>query len=455
MFRKKGIKFSTTRMIVSGFLAAIVIGTFLLSLPAASRNHTVTPLVDSLFTATTSICVTGLTVVNTLEHWSVFGQMVILLLIQFGGLGVVTFTTTIFLLLGRRITLSERLVIQDAYNLDTLKGLVKLTIRIIKGTLVVEGIGAVLFCFRLIPEYGLAGIWKSVFLSVSAFCNAGMDILGPDSLVSYRGDVLINVTTMLLIILGGIGFPVWWNVVEVSKGICKKEVRPRGFWSQLNLHTKLVITATLILIFGGAVILFGLEFNNSQTIGGLPMKEKVLASVFQSVTTRTAGFLTVPQENLTPAASFLSIFLMFIGGSPSGTAGGVKTVTIVMLCLSALSIAKGRKDVEIFGRRISENYIRKGLAVVLFSFTALFVSTMALSITEQADFLDTLYECTSAIGTVGLSRNLTGTLSTAGKLVVAITMYLGRVGPITMALAFNAKKYRGIRTLPDGKIIVG
>lgn len=455
MFRKNGIKFSTTRMIVSGFLGAIVIGTFLLSLPAASRNHTVTPLVDAMFTATTSICVTGLTVVNTMEHWSVFGQMVILLLIQFGGLGVVTFTTTIFMILGRRITLSERLVIQDAYNLDTLKGLVRLTIRIIKGTLIVEGIGAVLYCIRLIPQFGPAGIWKSVFLSVSAFCNAGMDIMAADSLVAYRGDVLINVVTMLLIVLGGIGFPVWWNVVEVSKGIFHKEINPRNFFKQLTLHTKLVVTATLILIFAGAVVLFGLEYTNPGTIGGLPMKEKVLASLFQSVTTRTAGFLSVPQENLTPAASLLSIFMMFIGGSPSGTAGGVKTVTIVMLCLAALSIAKGRKDVEIFGRRISEGYIRKGLAVVLFSFTALFVSTMALSITEQADFLDTLYECTSAIGTVGLSRNMTATLSTAGKLVIILTMYLGRVGPITMALAFNAKKYRGVRTLPDGKIIVG
>lgn len=442
-------------MIVIGFLAGILIGAFLLALPISSRTHTVTPFADSLFTATTSICVTGLTTVNTMEHWSLFGQIVILILIQFGGLGVVTFTTTIFLILGRRITLSERLVIQDAYNLDTLKGLVKLTIRIMKGTFLVEGIGALLYCIRLIPQYGASGIWKSVFLSVSAFCNAGMDIMTLDSLTSYRGDVLMNMTTMLLIIIGGIGFPVWWNTVEVIKAIGRKEIKPGRFWMRVTLHSKLVITTTLVLILGGAILIFALEYRNPATIGELPMKEKVLAALFQSVTTRTAGFFTIPQDELTPAGAFLSLILMFIGGSPSGTAGGVKTVTVVMLLLSALSIAKGRNDVEVFDRRISEKYVRKGLAVVLFSLSALFLSAMALSIAEQADFLDTLYECTSAIATVGLSRNMTPGLSTAGKYIIMITMYLGRVGPITMALAFNAKRLRGTRTLPDGKIIVG
>lgn len=455
MFQKKR-RFSTTRMIASGFLAGIVLGALLLSLPISTKAGIVTPLEDSFFTATTSICVTGLTTVTTGEHWSFFGQLVILFLIQFGGLGVVTFTTTIFLLLGKRVKLSDRLVIQNAYNIDTLSGLVKLTKKIIKFTLIVEGIGAFCYLFQFVPEFGIVdGIWYSIFHAVSAFCNAGIDLVGGNSFIPYRDNLWINLVTMGLIVLGGIGFPVWWDVFHISKQAVKKEIKVRSMFRRLTLHSKIAITVTVIMIVLGAVITFILEYNNPATIGELSIGKKMLSSLFQSVTTRTAGFATIPQQNFKDATSILYLVWMFIGGSPSGTAGGIKTVTVAVILLSTISIVRGKKDIEIFQRRISDQYLKKGLAVVMVSFLVLMVTTISLSAIQNSSFLDTLYETTSAIGTVGLTRNMTGSLMTAGKIIVMITMYLGRIGPITMALAINASKHQGEKTLPEGKILIG
>lgn len=455
MFQKKR-RFSTTRMIAFGFLAGIVLGTLLLSLPIATRAGIVTPLEDSFFTATTSICVTGLTTVTMAEHWSFFGQFVILFLIQFGGLGVVTFTTTIFLLLGKRVKLSDRLVIQNAYNIDTLSGLVKLTKKIIKFTLIVEGIGALCYSIQFIPEYGFVdGVWYSIFHSVSAFCNAGIDLIGDSSFAQYRDNLLINLVTMGLIVLGGIGFPVWWDVLHITKQAIKKEIKVRSMFRRLTLHSKIVITFTAGMIVLGAVLTLILEYNNPATIGELSFGKKMLSSLFQSVTTRTAGFATIPQQNFKDATSILYLVWMFIGGSPSGTAGGIKTVTVAVILLSTISIIRGKKDIEIFQRRISDQYLKKGLAVVTVSFLVLVVTTIALTAIQNSSFLDTLYETTSAIGTVGLTRNMTGSLKTAGKILVMITMYLGRIGPITMALAINASKHHGEKSLPEGKILVG
>ncbi|WP_312107290.1 potassium transporter TrkG, partial [Lachnoclostridium sp.] len=416
----------------------------------------VTPLEDSFFTATTSICVTGLTTVTTGEHWSFFGQLVILFLIQFGGLGVVTFTTTIFLLLGKRVKLSDRLVIQNAYNIDTLSGLVKLTKKIIKFTLIVEGIGAFCYLFQFVPEFGVIdGVWYSIFHAVSAFCNAGIDLVGSNSFIPYRDNLWINLVTMGLIVLGGIGFPVWWDVFHISKQAVKKEIKVRSMFRRLTLHSKIVITVTVIMIVLGAVITFILEYNNPATIGELSLGKKMLCSLFQSVTTRTAGFATIPQQNFKDATSILYLVWMFIGGSPSGTAGGIKTVTVAVILLSTISIIRGKKDIEIFQRRISDQYLKKGLAVVMVSFVVLMVTTISLSAIQNSSFLDTLYETTSAIGTVGLTRNMTGSLMTAGKIIVMITMYLGRIGPITMALAINASKHQGEKSLPEGKVLIG
>lgn len=458
---------TTTQIIALGFFISILIGAGFLMLPVSHAKGQDISMIDALFTATTSVCVTGLVTVSTATAWSLFGKCVILVLIQIGGLGVVTFSTIMLVVLGRRITLKERLLIQDAYNLDTLSGLVKLTKQILKGTLLVEGIGAVLSSFVLIPEYGLFhGMAGAVFHSVSAFCNAGMDILGENSLIPYQTNVLFNIVTMGLIILGGLGFPVWWDLAASRKEGKKREKTEiykrnwrymcKDFFGRLELHSKLVLVLTLGFVLGGAVLILLIEWNNPDTLGGLSVSGKVLASLFQSVTTRTAGFLTIPQENFRDASSMIFLILMFIGGSPCGTAGGVKTVTVYMMFRAALSTIRGRNQVEVFQRRIDHSYIKKGMAVILFSMTGLFLSIVSLCIVQQADFLDIVYECTSAIATVGLSRNLTGSLNFAGKIVIILTMYAGRIGPISLALFFNArhKKIHQVQ-YPEGKIRIG
>lgn len=456
MKRVKRFKMTTTRIIVLGFLIGILIGSFLLWLPISSKEGETISYIDALFVATTSLCVTGLSPVVTADQWSYFGQGVILLLVQFGGLGVVTFTTTVLLLLGKRITLSERMLIQEAYNLDSISGVVKLTIRIIKGTLFVEACGAVLYSFVFIPEYGiLEGIWKSIFHSVSAFCNAGLDTVGSSGFIVYQTNVMINIATMLLIIFGGIGFPVWWDVLRVGKGIIQKEIAWRDVFRKTMLHTKIVLVVTATLIFGGAFLILLFEYNNTATIGNLSFGNKVMASIFESVTLRTAGFQTIPQEGLTEASSLLALLLMFIGGSPSGTAGGVKTVTMIILILSMMAAVRGDNEVTVFHRKITDNYVRRAVAVIVVSVIALLVVCMALSITEDVGFLDILFESMSAIATVGLTRGITSTLTVAGKLIIIFAMYLGRLGPITMALAFNAKRYEGKKTMAEGKVIIG
>lgn len=457
MFRFKKKTLTTTQIIASGFLFAIIIGAILLMLPISSKNGEWTGIVDSLFTATTSVCVTGLTTVSTLDHWNFFGHTIIIILIQFGGLGVVTFATAMLIIIGKRITLKERMLIQDAYNLDTLQGLVKLTKKIMKGTFLVEAAGAGLYCFQLIPQFGIIdGLQKAVFLSVSAFSNAGMDLIGNTSLQPYCGNVLINVVTMALIILGGLGFPVWWDCIRVARFKRKNKVTFRELLRKFELHSKVVFTVTGILILTGFALILLIEWNNPDTLGGMPWWKKGLAAMFQSVTLRTAGFFTIPQAAFKDASSLLFLLFMFIGGSPSGTAGGVKTVTVAMLCLAAWSVIKGREDTEVYHRKIKSWYIKKGLAVVLISFFAVLISTTMLLICENKPFLDILFECISAIGTVGLSRDVTGTLSVAGKLIIICAMYIGRIGPITMALFFNSKKSKtNGRTLPEERIIVG
>lgn len=450
------IKMTTTRIISLGFLAGILLGGFLLWLPAASKNGQEISFVDAMFVATTSLCVTGLTPVVMAEQWSYFGQAVILFLMQFGGLGVITFTTTVLLLLGKQITLKERMLIQDSYNLDSIAGVVKLTKRILKGTLVVEACGAVLYALVFIPQYGVGeGIWKSVFHAVSAFCNAGLDLVGSNSFVVYRTNVIINTATMLLIVLGGLGFPVWWNILDVVKRAKNKEILKRDMFAMLNVHSKLVLVMTAALIFGGGFLIFLFEYQNPATIGNLSFGNKVMAALFESVTLRTAGFQTIPQEGLTEASTLLALILMFIGGSPSGTAGGVKTVTMIILVLSMLAAVKGTDEVRAFHRKISDNYVRRAVAVIVVFFVALIAVSMALSITEDGSFIDILFESASAMATVGLTRGFTGKLTLAGKWIIILAMYLGRLGPITMALAFNAKKYEGKKTYAEGKVIIG
>ena len=444
-------KTTTTGIIMLGFLIGALLGALLLTLPISARPGQSIGFLDALFVSTSSICVTGLSTVNIGQTFSAFGQVVLLLLIQCGGLGIVTFTTMVLWLFGRRSTLADRMLIQSAYNLDTLSGLVRLTMRILKVTLCLEGLGAVGYAIVFIPEYGYRGIWYSIFHAVSAFCNAGIDLLGGNSFCGYRDNVIMNLTTVFLIIVSGLGFPVYWEVARV--------LRPRRsdgrYGRKMNLQAKIVLTATLALILAGAALTLLFEYDNPATLGPLGWPRKALAALFQSVTLRTAGFATIPQESFRPASCLAYLVLMFIGGSPAGTAGGVKTVTIVMLIASMLANIKGKKDVTVMNRKIADEAIRRCVAIVTFSFSVLMALTVALLAVQRSDFLDTLYEMTSAIATVGLSRGLTGALYPAGKLIVTLTMYLGRIGPITLALVFNSRTPADNISYADSKVIIG
>lgn len=415
----------------------ILVGSVLLALPISTKSGEPVGYLDALFTATTSTCVTGLVTLPTVTTWSWFGQIVILLLIQIGGLGVITIFAGIMIALNKRFGLKESQLIQDAFNLNSLSGLAKFVKRVILGTLIVEGIGAILYMFVFIPDYGARGIWISIFNSVSAFCNAGIDIIAENSLVGYATNPLINTVTETLIILGGLGYIVWWDVVRVLKDW--KQLKWKCF-QKLTLHSKIVLSITAILVFGGAALLLAFEYNNPLTIGNYSFFDKMQVALFQSVTTRTAGFATVAQENLTNPSAILCLLLMFIGGSPAGTAGGIKTVTIVVLIATAYTTIKNKNEVSLFNRDLTRQTVRKAVAVSGMSFCIMFVSTILLSLVTDAAALDILYETVSATATVGLTRNLTGILNAWGKVIIIFTMYLGRVGPISLAFMFKSRK---------------
>ena len=440
-------------MIMISFLAVILLGSVLLSLPVSAADGKAVPYLDALFTATTATCVTGLVTLTTVSAWSTFGHIVILILIQVGGLGVITIISAVMILLHKRMGLGDRLLLQDAFNLNSLSGIVRFVKRVLQGTFIVEGIGALLYMVVFIPEFGLRGIWISVFTSISAFCNAGIDIIGENSLCDYAVNPVINFTTCMLIILSGIGYVVWWDVLQTCR---KSWGKHRKIFRNLTLHSKIAISSTAILVLGGGILIFLLEYHNSLTIGGLPLLDKLQISFFQSVTTRTAGFATVPQQDLTNASSILCLLLMFIGGSPVGTAGGIKTVTFAVLVVSALATIQNKNEVTLFHRNISKQAVNKAVAVTAMSFGIMFASTLLLSAVTNADALDILYETVSATATVGLTRNLTPYLNGAGKVIIIATMYLGRVGPISLALALNSnQKHQNIIQNPTEDISVG
>lgn len=453
MKKKIHIDLSTTQTIMLSFLLAILAGSFLLSLPASSADGRAVPYIDALFTATTSICVTGLVTVPTFSTWSLFGQIVILFLIQIGGLGVVTIMSGLMISLHRRIGIRDRMLIQDAFNLNTLSGMVKFINKVFLGTFIVEAVGALLYMVVFVPEFGAKGIWISVFNSISAFCNAGMDIISESSLYAYVHNPLINIVTILLIVMGGIGYIVWWDVMKVLKNLRRQKLK---CFSNLTLHSKIALSTTGILILAGTAAVFLFEYHNPLTMGSFTLPEKLQASLFQSVTTRTAGFATIPQENLTNASALFSLLLMFIGGSPVGTAGGVKTVTFTILIVSAFATMKSKADAELFHRTVSKQAVNKAVAVVSMAFIILCASTLLLSAVTDADALDIAYETVSAAATVGLTRNLTSGLNMWGKIIIIITMYLGRVGPISLMIALNTKKEtKNIIKNPTEEISVG
>ena len=451
------VRLSTMQIIALGFFGVIFLGGLILWLPVCNQKPIA--FIDALFTSVTSVCVTGLVTVVPAEQFTLLGKIVVLVLIQIGGLGVIGCTAAFFLLLRKRITMKGRIMIQQAYGLDTLSGMVRFVIRILKGTFLVEGIGAVLFAIKFVPEFGAArGIWYGVFHSVSAFCNAGIDIIGDSSFIRYVDSPLVNFTTMFLIVMGGLGFPVWYDVITTVRQEGAKKVPRRRFLTRLGLQSKIVLTMTAFLILAGALGFFVLEFNNPDTIGSLSVPEKAMASAFQSVTTRTAGYASVSQSGLTDSSKMLGCILMFIGGSPAGTAGGIKTTTAAMLLLTAASVLRGRRDTECFGRKLENGVVRSGITIMLLTFLFWLAGVTALSVFEPGkDFIDLMYEASSAIGTVGLTADLTPQLTTASHVVLMSMMYVGRIGPVTMALVFAGKadKSAQFRELPEKKIMLG
>ncbi|WP_330671480.1 TrkH family potassium uptake protein [Anaeromicrobium sp.] len=436
------------QIIVLGFASVILIGAILLSLPIASKNGQSIGFINAFFTATSAVCVTGLVVVDTGTYWTVFGKTVIILLIQIGGLGFMTMATFFALLFGKRITLRERLIMQEALNQFNISGIVRLTKYVLIATFAIEGIGAILLAFKFVPKYGLVtGIGFSIFHAVSAFCNAGFDLIGNfRSLTLFVDDTLINVVICGLIIMGGLGFTV---IVEV--------MNKRKF-SRYTLHTKLVLCITAVLLVVGFFVVLVLEYNNPDTLGNLTFKGKILGAMFHSVTPRTAGFNSLPTDKLSMATIFFTIILMFIGGSSGSTAGGVKITTAGVMVLHISSIIRGKEDTEVFGRRIPRDIISRSLAVIGIAMCLIILVTMILSITEpDQDFLSIFFEATSAFATVGLSVGITPTLSIVGKIIISLTMFAGRVGPFTIALALakQQQKKKGLVKYPQERVIVG
>lgn len=453
MNKKKWIKLSTTQKIMLSFLGAITVGSILLALPFSSATGEAVPYIDALFTATTSICVTGLVTVPTYSTWSVFGQIIILILIQLGGLGVITVMYGVMMGLHRRLGLGNRQMLQDVFNLNNISGIVRFLRKVLTGTLVVEGTGALLYMIVFVPEYGLRGIWISIFNAISAFCNAGMDIVGEDSLCGYVFQPMVNLVTILLIVLGGLGYIVWWDVLRVLKKIRTQKLK---CFRQLTLHSKIALTMTVSLILIGAAAFYVFEYNNPLTMKDFTTGQRIQASLFQSVTTRTAGFATIPQQNLTNTSAIISVLLMLVGGSPVGTAGGIKTVTIAVLLVSMFATICNKEDAELFHRNIPKQAVNKSVAVVSMFFLIASLSTILLSAVTDADVIDIVYETVSATATVGLTRNLTAALPALGKMIIIVTMYLGRVGPISLVVAFSTqKKNKNIVKNPTEEISVG
>ena len=441
-------KISQTRLIAMGYISIIIIGTILLMLPISSNSGESAGFVPALFTAVSSSCVTGLVVLDTATSWSFFGQAVIITLIQIGGLGFMTIATMFSMLLKRKMGLREREIMVESINTEHIGGITKLTGKIAIGTAIFEGVGAVLLATRFIPEFGFAkGIWYSVFHSISAFCNAGFDLMGIrepySSLVTFSDDAVVILTISLLVVVGGIGFLVWDD-------ISKKKLRFRRY----QLHTKIVLTVTAILLVVPCILF--LIFERNFTNAGLGAGESLLNAIFDSVTARTAGMNSTDTAALSPASKILTVFLMFIGGSPGSTAGGIKTTTLAVIAVSTFNGITRRQSKGIFGRRLEKDAIHKASSVVFTNMSLAIIGIIAiLAIQPDFNISDVIFECVSAIGTVGMSTGITRDLATASRLIIVFLMFCGRLGSVSFALALMEKKAAPPVKNPREKITIG
>ncbi|WP_244835311.1 TrkH family potassium uptake protein [Clostridium sp. BJN0001] len=439
-------RLDAVQILAIGFLVLIVAGGILLSLPISSAKGNYTNLLDAIFTSTSAVCVTGLVTLDTGTYFSTFGQVVIIILIEFGGLGFMSITTFAAILIGKKITLRDRLIVQEAMNTFNIEGLVRMVYYVFVFTLSVQLFGALLLSTQFIPEYGLIkGLFFSIFHSISAFCNAGFDLFGHfNSLTGYSGNSVVILTISILIIIGGLGFSVLMEIYNYKNS------------KKFSINSKIVIYMTAFLVIFGTIFFFVIEFSNKATIGDMNFKNKILNSFFAAVTPRTAGFNTISTNDMTMPGKFLTIILMFIGGSPGSTAGGLKTTTFSVILLTIMCVLKGREETEVFERRLSKETVYKAFTMFFVAMTLVLTVAMVLSITEKNEpFINLLYEATSAFGTVGITTGVTQHLSIVGKIIIIITMYFGRVGPITVILAFISRKKKTGYKYPEAKILIG
>ncbi|MDO4753931.1 MAG: potassium transporter TrkG [Bacillota bacterium] len=475
---KKSFHASPSQTIMAGFAFMILIGAFLLNLPVASQNGESVGFINALFTATSANCVTGLVVVPTATQWSLFGKIVILILIQLGGLGFMTVITLAMLFVRRKISLRSRKAIQASFNQDDIGGMIRLVKKVFKITLLFELIGAIFlaafFYFQGMNHAGtdipgisglqdmtvFKALWLGLFHSVSAFCNAGFDIIGDSSIVPFQSGIFLNIVLMILIVSGGLGFTVWEELLLLIRNPRRHALRIR--LRRLSLHTKIVLimTISLILIGWGMFLLF--ESSNPETLALMNHRDKGLAALFQSVTLRTAGFNSIPQENLTEMSKFVSSMLMLVGGSPVSTAGGMKTVSMGVILLSMYALLRNRSKIEALGRTLPLDVLQKALTVAATMSIVVFASVVLLYFTEggrtgASSLIDLVYETCSAAGTVGVTVGVTSRLSVAGKIVIMICMYLGRLSPVTVMVALNRKINisKDAISMPEERVIIG
>lgn len=439
------LKLSPPQILVLGFAVMILAGTMLLMLPLSGTTGHSMKFIDALFTATSAACVTGLVVVDTGTYFSVFGQSVIMLLIQIGGLGFMTMATLFALVLKRKISLRDRLILQEAMNQSSMEGIVRLIRRVLLYSLVIEGGGALLLSIRWAFDMPLGrAVYFGFFHSISMFNNAGFDLFGHyHSLMEYAHDPVVNLVVMFLIVTGGLGFVVLADLADYRRK------------RKLSLHSKVVLSMTAGLILTGAVVIFAFEYSNPRSLGSLNFGGKLLASFFQSVTPRTAGANTLDISGLRQASQFFIVILMFIGASPGSTGGGIKTTTFTVMVGAVIAMLRGREDIVLFRYRLAQERVLKALTITLLALLLIVAVSMVLSTTENHDFLDILFETTSAFATVGLSMGMTPELSLTGKILLCLTMFIGRLGLLTLAYALGPKQGKPLFKYPEGKMIIG
>ena len=442
-FIHKKNRFTSFQIIIGGFIAVILIGALLLMLPVSSKAGIITPFNEALFTSTSAVCVTGLVVQDTATYWSWFGQGIILVLIQIGGLGVITIAVSFALLSGRKISLMQRSVMQEAISAPKVGGIVRLTGFVLKGTFLVEFTASIIMMPVFVKDFGAKGIWMAIFHSISAFCNAGFDLMGTEnakyaSLTSYISHPLINITIMLLIIIGGIGFLTWEDIL-------KNKYRIKNY----RMQTKVILTTSLLLILFPAFFFFFRDFAD------MPMQERIFSSLFQAVTPRTAGFNTADLTMMTKDGLGIVIVLMLVGGSPGSTAGGMKTTTLAVLIANTLACFRRKEDAQMFGRRIETSTIKNAATIFMMYIVLFFGGAIVISTVEDLSFSTCLFETASAIGTVGLTLGITPELGIISQTILMILMFLGRVGGLTLIYAALSGSGKKISKLPQEKMTVG